>query len=125
MTPQHQTLFGGAPGNCFAACVASVLDVDLADVPNFVDDPTRHYMLRAAEWCRPLGWLPVHIAAAHVTGVFDAIAIAGGMGPRGLRHSVVWRDDVMLFDPHPSGDGLVGDPEAYVVFAALDPGRSK
>ncbi len=118
MRPQRQTTFGGvrAPddekGNCFAACIATVLDVDLATLPNFIvwtkhgDDEwwrmTQQYLhdhfgvtLFMSE-SPQRDWLPEYV-----------LTIATGPGPRGHRHCVVHDGTGMVHDPHPSDDGLL------------------
>ena len=130
MKPQRQTVFGGGangsePGNCFAACVATVLGLDLVQVPNFVAVPAdASWWLPFERWCAERNVWPLWLEASAISGSFDLVVIANGEGPRGLRHSVVWRDDSMLWDPHPSDEGLVGDPDAFVILAQQDPSRS-
>ena len=38
MKPVDQTILTAPGGNCFAACVASILELPLADVPNFCSE---------------------------------------------------------------------------------------
>lgn len=38
MKPVCQTIFGTGRGNCFAACVASILELPIEEVPNFCAD---------------------------------------------------------------------------------------
>jgi hypothetical protein len=42
--------------------------------------------------------------------------IASGKSPRGFSHAVIWKNGVMVHDPHPSQDGLVGEPSYYIQF---------
>lgn len=35
MKPVYQTLFGSFEGNCFPACIASILEIPLEEVPHF------------------------------------------------------------------------------------------
>lgn len=37
MTPVYQTIFDDKRGNCMQACTASILDLPLESVPNFID----------------------------------------------------------------------------------------
>lgn len=39
MTPIYQTIFDQTSGNCMQACAASILDLTLEDVPNFITFP--------------------------------------------------------------------------------------
>lgn len=129
---QLQTTFGGvdAPdaekGNCFSAALASLLAVPLSTVPNFMTaGPGGEWYVAANEWllarglvlccfeCDPFGALPERAYR-------NAPLIASGMGPRGHRHSVLWLAGELLHDPHPSGAGLVGEPDVYDVLAVVD-----
>lgn len=50
-----------------------------------------------------------------------AVTIASGSSPRGpWTHSVVWKDEKVLFDPHPSRAGLVGKPLTWEVLLVTD-----
>lgn len=111
-------------GNCFAACVASILELPLEKVPHFVEHENWLDCLQSflKEWglfyafvseedkvyCGPWGY---HV----INGVSD----------RGIRHSVVGHAGEPVWDPHPSRSGLTGDWEAWTfgVFAQLDPAQ--
>ena len=113
-----QTLFGSSVGNCFAACVASILNVSLASVPNFC----------ASEdwWQRFVHWLDQReLTAIRVDGEptwlpDGALAIVSGPSDRGLMHATVWRGQTMVHDPHPSRAGLVVAVDAVLIFR-MDP----
>lgn len=127
MRPITQTRFGEPEGNCFASCVASILECSLVDIPDLNDLP------KGRNW---LEWFNEGLAEKGV-GVYYAAAsakeplngyipsgghfIANGPGPRGLPHSVVMRalsgrsdesgivsqDNVLTHDPNPSGEGIL------------------
>lgn len=115
MKPIHQTIFGngenGTPrGNCFAACIASILELSLDEVPNFC---ARHADWREAAnlWLSDRGLfyvdvnLPGDLRDEHVR--FWGYHVISGVSPRNIRHSVVGFGGSMVFDPHPSGAGLL------------------
>lgn len=121
----HQTTFGMPNGNCFATCMACILDLDVDQVPNFMHEGdewfaaaqswlSRRYSLRLLT----LKWDARENAA---WGLGKTLCIASGPASRGFMHSVVWQAGKMIHDPHPDGTGLIGDPEDYVVFLATDP----
>lgn len=123
MKPVQQTKFGKPDGNCFAACVASVLELHIDDVPN--PKGARWYLEVSAWLASAHGVTMIDVAypvppSQRLDGVW---CIANGSGPRELRHSVVWRNGVLHFDPHPSGHGLVGDPDTLTLFVPQDPAR--
>ena len=128
MKPQHQTTFGNGkngrePGNCFAACIASILEVPLTEVPNFCATP--EWVKELNLWLFPRGFFYVDFRMAEDCPPEEVFCWAGyhvisGDGPRGCRHSVVGRAGKIVHDPHPSGAGLLTEEE-YGFLIPLDP----
>ena len=137
MTPHKQTDFGDDTGDCFATCIACVLDLPKDSVPNFramQEDGRVQCMVRAADdWLRanhgkrfisielydkggPLTSQCILNRLAHR----DDLVILSGESPRkradgGKKyHCVVARPTVwgfdLVHDPHPDGTGIVGQP---------------
>ena len=124
----------GKPGNCFAACLASLLECDINDVPwpnqaNVDSDDWGSYWRRIAVWLAERGLFMIEWDV-DVKGpkpwVSDAAAdaeaywLAAGPSPRGVRHSVVMKGAEIVHDPHPEGGGISA-VEIATVIAALDP----
>lgn len=123
MTPAQQTVFSdpakGIHGNCFTACVASLFDNPIEDVPNFID---------FEEWFKVF-WEYVNSQGGEVLGMcyseptkedwelFDGYLIVGGGSPRGIvnGHAVIYKNGQPFFDPHPSGDFLTEVEEYYLI----------
>jgi len=126
MKPVDQTIFGdgsngAVPGNCFAACVASLFELPVEEVPHFVAIGGNEFWNVMLEWMRPRGFYAISVPySPHF--YTPVITIVSGRGPRGFDHSVLWQNGQMIHDPHPSRAGLL-EPvyEEYVV--ALDPAR--
>lgn len=119
MKPVDQTTFGMPEGNCFAACVASVLEVPLDSVPNFCAE--KNWFERFAHWLRPKNLLPVMFLTNDAQAfVGDAFVLVGGDAARGHKHSVVYCGGVMVHDPHPDRAGLI-TIEDVMLFVAIDP----
>jgi len=126
---QRQTKFAGAEapaderGDCFAACLASITGVSVDAVPNFCAFDGA-WMDRANAWLVERGLMLVTFEGDPFREMREyrqhAIMIASGPGPRGHRHCVLWRDGALFHDPHPSDDGLVGDPEEFEIVCLLD-----
>lgn len=108
-------------GNCFAACVASLLRLPITEVPNFVNDPDG-WPENLHGWLRERGmgylWLIVkdeHGNAARLEELPLQLRSMGAIGlhliygtsPRGHLHSCVGDGGVLVHDPHPSRAGLV------------------
>lgn len=116
-----QTIVQGdsRPGNCLAACVATYLGRPLSDVPHFVETGAALYAHevgegedRVAWWAMLIGymaacglspWQLQHVEA----GEPGEVLFVAGMSVRGLMHQVLYRDGVMMHDPHPSRAGLI------------------
>lgn len=130
MKPVDQTKFGEG-GNCLAACIASLLDVDISEMPD-----TGHQGYEAAlhEYLEPRGLVYVDVwrgalrrLAAEVPArveemdlgwqpmwVGPILCVLTGPSPRfrdpRLAHAVVGRSNgwmtEILHDPHPSRVGI-------------------
>jgi hypothetical protein len=143
MIPVTQTLFGRAEGNCLAACVASILELDIADVPNFCADQSDGSWLRKlADWLAEEGMCAVHASFVDGDpGVVPApedlatmaswmklrrigFAIVSGYTERGLSHSTVWFDGELVHDPHPSQNPLINVVD-MIVLSHRDPRASE
>lgn len=122
------------------ACVASLLDCNIEDVPNLceAEKTERGYWLALEDWCKSRGWMlfnmPINDGNAGAWWPKDALCIAGGQSPRGdFDHAIVWlcgrRVDKgrMIHDPHPSCAGIVGRPKdlTFLVMATRAEGHSE
>ena len=107
MTPVDQSKLhdpdNGIMGDCWRACVASILDLPLGDVPELesASDPydtlSRWACLRG---CYLLGFEPGNPPFGY--------SIAVGPSPRGKNrfHCCIAKDGEIVFDPHPDRTGL-------------------
>ncbi len=122
----HQTRFvpnpeapAGLQGDCWATAVAIVLNQS----PEERDE--LHELICATRgnggWYNvTIGWTLLATKGRHSlwsTSTLDetegVFLVASGKSPRGdFDHSVVWSrvDNRMVWDPHPSGDGLAEEP---------------
>jgi hypothetical protein len=101
MIPVYQTI-PGPNGNCFAACVASILEWDLDELPDLDEDwgPVLKAYLGACGW-----------DVRFVTGPPPAgYAIAAKRVRDGSIHSVVCRDGKIVHDPSPRPFARDEDP---------------
>jgi hypothetical protein len=102
MKPVHQTKFGET-GNCLQACVASLLEVDLSEVPEF--SVVSQFML-FMRFMRTHGMQPVAYQIDNFHYPYNAYYLLWGKSPRGINHSVVAYNGEIVHDPHPDSDGL-------------------
>ena len=117
-----QTTFGFPMGNCFEACIATLLRVPIDAVP----DPRRGKSNREAarviktrlpainRWLMDTYTLTmVRDQGPHppVVGLRDddppLFWIAAGRSNRGLMHAVIYGNEEIAWDPHPSRDGIL------------------
>jgi hypothetical protein len=103
MIAVDQTTFGHPGGNCFSACVASLLHLSVEDVPYFMghDDWYEEF----SKWLKPHGFVPLTFRLDGWTPPEGVLCILGGKSPRGS-HACVGRGKKIVHDPHPSRDGL-------------------
>lgn len=132
MKPVDQTLFGDGKGNCFAACVASVLEVPLERLPNFCVEYCDPWFARFESWCTAHG---VALLSFNFVGAQENVqpflawakvvplaCIVGGDNHDGVKHAVVYHRGELVHDPNPNRRGLVSIDDA--VFLVAPPGVS-
>jgi hypothetical protein len=119
MKPVTQTITlndgSDLPGNCLQAAVASLLDLDLDDVPHFVLH--EDWLERLAAFADDGGY---RIHYRSLTEPPPAFGLAFGHTSRSSEwHAVVVMNGEVVWDPHPSRDGLVS-VRTYVDWEAID-----
>lgn len=105
----------GAIGNCMQAAIASLLDLPLDDVPHFAAIEGDEWWSEFLTWARDLGY-EVFV----IDGDFPPIPLLlHGKSPRGVSHLVVGIGSTVVWDPHPSRDGLTEIQGGYVLCPPL------
>lgn len=118
MTPQDQIMLHepdkGRQGDCFRACLASILDMNIRAVPHFAAYPSDIWIEELIRWLKVNGYelngtsdyTDERVEAEH--GI-DGYIIVAGESPRNkdVRHAVVYYGKKMVHDPHPSKAGIV------------------
>lgn len=116
----------GLGGNCEGAVLATVLGLDLEDIPSFwsesgKENPTcpkegAAYQERLNAFLKPHGYKVLNLGeevphGQWVTDISIAMGdiplIVGGMSPRGYKHSVIYKNGHLWHDPHPEGGGVI------------------
>jgi len=115
-------LRNGVWGDCQRAVIASLLELPLDAVPHFAQeakgDPNAFYE-GIQLFCRSHGFLFARCAEGEQLHAFgddgDIYCSISGPSPRGngMHHAVVGKNGQICHDPHPSRDGLVGDPKDW------------
>lgn len=125
-----------APTNCFRACVATVLEIPIDDVPTACDGATWDWD-EFQRWLAGRGLQAIEIGFANGGTIYPVSApvpcIITGPSPRGCRtgqHAVVGEligiDGFrLLHDPHPSDLWIDGEPTHATFFARLSADRAE
>ncbi len=104
MTPVSQTRFekNGQNGNCMQAATASMLDLPLDAVPNFIehDDPNRDM----DAFFESRGY---RIVERPKNTALRGYYFVTGTSTQGHPHIVIYRNGRLAHDPNPHGNGLV------------------
>ena len=134
MKPVMQTDFTFENGNCGEACVASILEIKLSDIPPLhnPNDPKDGHTycknMRKFLFKFGLSYVDISMNEGHDPKDFfkDCWVLATGPSPRATedwhKHGVVWRNGKVIHDPHPDGTGLK-EIEMYGLFVKLDPSK--
>ncbi len=121
MRPTDQTRYGER-GNCFSACIASLLEIPIEIVPNFISE--RHDVPQSAllnQWLAPLNLHALYCETDIMHpehAVPDGFYILTGTSPRGRLHVVIAAGKEIVHDPHPSRAGLT-EVDGFVVILPL------
>jgi hypothetical protein len=133
-------------GNCYAAAIASMLDLPITQVPNievFFDTSFDFKWLMNA-WLREKHNMKIEwaeefeifhegfeegdryddAANARRLELSDEIYLAIGPSPRGVSHVCIYQGGEMIHDPHPTGEGLL-KVESFQKIVPLEAGESK
>ena len=121
-----QTQFGPR-GNCFAACAASILEIPLARVPNFVPEHGPDWYEEFCNWLQPMNLSAIFIESDSTLPPPRGYAIAT---LNDVEHAVVVRSMRLEWDPSPVnhrfkiGHRLMPKNVRYwTTFTVLDPSK--
>ena len=139
MIPVYQTTFGVPTGNCFAACLASLLETTLHELREFSQfysdycqryeneeihrkpDEVTEWWLKLIDVLRPFNRQPAFLNDPWMAPA--GFAIAAGTGPRGHPHAVIVLNGELVHDPFPAGGGLT-EIDSYVVLLSCSPRKA-
>ncbi len=128
MKPVMQTKFGDE-GNCFNASLASILELDLDQIPNYDGRTDSGWWRKYNIWLtKEFGLSMVHLSAKGCKSWFidecNTFCLCSGKSARGLEHSCVGIGGKIVHDPHPSDAGLL-EIKDVILFVANKPWESK
>lgn len=136
MRPVDQTRFGYPEGNCLVACVASIIEVEICDLPDLFDscrdgdgkrvEGGEHWFDILNEGVMGHGWLALWRSAPHEIEHPTEYMIEVGPSGRSFNedgvdvgHCIVSLDGVMVHDPHPDRSGLCGPTKYWIELERL------
>lgn len=128
MNPIKQTVLhdpdNGLHGNCLSAVLASLLHLDISDVPLFITPGT--WVKDMNKWLRPFGLaycmvedFDCHIEAYGIQGMYHEIS-GNTQRSNDVLHACVAKDGEVILDVHPDNTGLT-KINCYGFFIALRP----
>lgn len=107
-------------GNCLVACVASILELPIEEVPNiytfYSKDKTGLWLEVLNMWLS-LNGIKLEKVECENVGKYCNVSnyyIKRGLSHRGLPHCIVCGPFKYEWDPHPSREGLKEDQYCYV-----------
>lgn len=108
-------------GNCFAACIASLLEMPITEVPNIetlfgIED--NYYWEVLWRWLGHIGYelsIDERFKCFHGDEsklqfkeiLKDQYYLVSGKSPRGIQHVCIYQNGKLIHDPHPTKDGLL------------------
>ena len=121
MKPVDQKTFGDPGGNCMSACIASLLDLSIEDVPYFGSEIEEYNNnldiflldrgLIAITFLNNSDWVP------------KCFHIMGGRTGMGASHAVVGVNGEMIHNPNRLDRSSLKIVEDYTILVPLDPGE--
>lgn len=111
----------GIPGDCWRAALASLLGLELDDVPHFGLYARQRWWFETRRWLQGRGldlwYVPLDEDDIPDSVMDDGLVLLAGPSPRGpFSHVAVGHPDgTVVWDPHPSRAGLRGIEEAFVL----------
>lgn len=103
----------GKEGDCFRACLASIMELPIECIPNFAQETVGKGS--AAFWNAIYDWLELTGHSIKFLSFTDPEVeegkyyIISGPSPRSGHHAVVGLGKGIVHDPHPSRAGLKGE----------------
>ncbi len=101
-------------GNCFAACVASIIELPITEVPNvevLFDLPDSLWFEVMGKFLESKGFELYTSNTPPEQGYY----IANGVSPRGILHSCVYHNGELVWDPHPSHEGITSEKYYFLI----------
>lgn len=98
----------GQYGDCFRACVCSLLEISDEGVPNFGAYSHEEWWGRFQDWIKSMGYKCFYgVGSQSEPWEYTDYCIVSGKSPRGnWLHAVIYYKGKLVHDPHPDGGGV-------------------
>jgi hypothetical protein len=113
----------GIWGDCMRACIASLLDLPIIDVPHFFEGgcESRVFDQRVAAFLSTHGLMEIQLDPSYARYVMrqrrqPCYHLMYGDTERGTYHAVVGLSGKMVHDPHPSKAGIIENGNMLIAF---------
>jgi len=105
-------------GNCLAACLASILELRIEDIPQF-EDMFEDWWPNVLKFLGSKGLYPLRWDEEYH---FNGFYLVRGTSPRDpeIDHQVIYFDGKIIHDPHPDNTGVL-DVKETIVLVPYDP----
>ena len=106
-----QTIAGQGRGNCFGACIASLLEVDIDEIPSLTKDQHIDWVNIMNRYLATKGYYMVH---KKPDGNFEfelegpVIGVVPSTNFEDQLHAVIWYDGTIIWDPTTCGRNYIG-----------------
>ncbi len=130
MTPIEQTILNLKNGDCMRACMASIFELPLKKVTNFMKAGPDKFSFHLDAWLNKRGLHSFDLTWDSPEDVEwgvvlkDTYVISCGDSPRGKngeQHACVYYNGKMVHDPWPGGCGYEKDPVKFTVITVQNP----
>ena len=128
MKKVYQTRFGESKGNCFQAAIASILDLQLEQVPDFCNlypqkDDT--WYRKYIEWLKERGLSSISISEDDLGKPIykGCFLLVSGKNNDGVSHTVIYRDGICVHNSNKNCRGIT--PEEIDLIFPCDPSHVK
>ena len=124
MKPVYQTRYGAKTGNCFQACIASLFELNLQDVPDFCnryDDGSYHKEF--VKWLNKKGYSAISVKANSLYShcLKNCLVLTAGKNKDGIMHQAIYKNGKPVFNPNKKCSGIT--PEFIDIIFPLDPNK--
>jgi hypothetical protein len=101
----YQTIRNFENGNCMQACVASLLELPISSIPNFMENGEEKYLENRDKWCESVGLFIIALelkddAVDYFKNAYGIALIDSPRSDNGKKHAVIVKGTRVVHDPY-------------------------